>query len=662
MKLDIEEIKKLPITTNRIEVLVDKERFFSKFSIVSYYSQDRNKKNLAYEQLSETPFISVTGLRARWDNTLMYPTTRFFVLSEKSRTEDVLSSLRTFDDIVFKMDSLDEYADALQMRVLSSLAINSLGRKKQGKMMYSNGSLLICDDQNFYVPKSRKELVCLKIEVNEYLNITAKTTSFSNPINIEQLQKYGDCVFQVGKDIHGQWFSGQAVKPVVIKRIPKRELDLRMLFVQKKKFDNNHNIVPYWPINPEKYTHGRLFAICQVVESANYAFDGILHISFADSPIEHFDTYLSGKDMLCYLNDYFKGRSIYIEDPFRSSVSAALVKQIGNKIQEILGSSITLSSSLKEDDLIIKLCEPKDANMIETHYAKSMKRLLYANNPIQHLIYDTEAEEELSTTKVRRILMELLVKDCLIKREFPDFLIQNISGWTFYRYKINKGFVLGAMLKAGKFGKIDISDFGFNQLPIPFETFAFEKLRFQAPFKIKGFKDYMALEKNGNVFLIIDTDEIPILDVSLIDEAYGKIVNEDVTLSLFKRKAEAHKYLRGYMGFHLWKTDGLDGEHHGSYTYISGFNSENLKFFPSSKMDKMPHARRIFVLHAENPNEIESLVMEICGMLKFGFGRWNEIMTYPFPFKFLQEYLDDTSETAFSKHWSEINYRGDLYK
>ena len=46
--------------------------------------------------------------------------------------------------------------------------------------------------------------------------------------------------------------------------------------------------------------------------------------------------------------------------------------------------------------------------------------------------------------------------------------------------------------------------------------------------------------------------------------------------------------------------------------------------------------------------------MEIVEMLKFGFGRWNELMTYPFPFKFLQVYLDNANEIAFSKHWCEI--------
>jgi hypothetical protein len=52
--------------------------------------------------------------------------------------------------------------------------------------------------------------------------------------------------------------------------------------------------------------------------------------------------------------------------------------------------------------------------------------------------------------------------------------------------------------------------------------------------------------------------------------------------------------------------------------------------------------------------------MEIASMLKFGFGRWNELMTYLFPFKFLQEYLDDACETVFSKHWKDITYKGEL--
>ena len=41
----------------------------------------------------------------------------------------------------------------------------------------------------------------------------------------------------------------------------------------------------------------------------------------------------------------------------------------------------------------------------------------------------------------------------------------------------------------------------------------------------------------------------------------------------------------------------------------------------------------------------------------FDIGTRSEMMTYPFPFKFLQEYLDDANEIAFSKHWSEITIK-----
>ena len=125
-------------------------------------------------------------------------------------------------------------------------------------------------------------------------------------------------------------------------------------------------------------------------------------------------------------------------------------------------------------------------------------------------------------------------------------------------------------------------------------------------------------------------------------------------LSFFKRKTESHKYLRGYIGLHLWKAEGLNGEPDGAYAYISGTNSENMQIMKSTKMDRMPRARRIFILHKEYEANVEKDIYEIMDMLRFGFGRWNEMMTYPFPFKFLQEYLDDASEIAFSKHWSEI--------
>lgn len=91
--IDDNYIKSLPITTNRIEVSWDKDKFFAKYSIVSYYSTDPKRKNLAYEQLGDVPFISVTGIRDRW-GAQHFPSVQFFILTAKGKEQEVLNSLR----------------------------------------------------------------------------------------------------------------------------------------------------------------------------------------------------------------------------------------------------------------------------------------------------------------------------------------------------------------------------------------------------------------------------------------------------------------------------------------------------------------------------------------------------------------------------------------
>jgi len=662
MKLDQEYIKSIPLTTNKINVTLDKEKFFSKYSIVSYYGTDKEHRNLAYEHLAELPCLSVTGIRARWSE-IQKPTTHFFVLTAKGKESEILNSLRAYEHIRSKIDTLEEYDDSIQKRIVASLAINSLGKKRNDKMMYNDGSLLICDDKNFNVPKSRKELVCLQIEVNEYMILNAKTTSFSNPSSYNELRKRNNCVFRVGRDIGGCLWEGQSVKPIVIKDFKDGDYNLKELYVQKKRFSDNKNNVPYWPYNKENYTHGKLFVIWQVVQSVNKDFDGLLEIDFCDFDVLHYDECRTGGDMLSFLKDYLSGRTIHIEDPFDTAASQKLIDEFKNEAQALMDDKLIFPRKASGNDMVIKLCEPKEYAVSHTHYTKSLYRMAHCGNALQHItFYGNEKDDKISKASVRRILIELLVKDSLINRRMSKQLTELITDWIFYRYKINEGFVHGASLAVNTIGTMSIQEYGLSQncLGEEFEQFVHDNLKYNDFDKIRGGRDYMAMEKNGNVYLIVDTEEIPILDANLIDNGYDKVVNEGETISMFKRKKVAHNYLRGYIGFHLWKSDGIDGETNASFSYISGTNSENMQIMQNTKMDKMPRARRIFILNKEKPEKVDNDIMEIAAMLKFGIGRWNELMTYPFPFKFLQEYLDDACETVFSKHWSEITFRGDL--
>lgn len=660
--LDDNYIKSLPITTNRIEVSWDKDKFFEKYSIVSYYSTDPERKNLAYEQLGDVPFISVTGIKDRWENQ-HFPSVLFFILTVKGKEQEVLNSLRTYNDVKAWTNTLEKYEDKVQQRIIASLAINSLGKKKNSNMMYNDGSLLVCDDKNFGARKSRKELVCLKIEVNEYMILTARTTSFSNPYNEKDLLKHRTCTFQVAKDFDGDYWSGQAVKPIIIKSVKSGEYDLKKLFIQKKNFKDNKNLVPYWPYNVDDYSHGKLYVIWQIVESVNEVFKGTVEVNFRDSQVIHYDECKTKDGILNLIQEYLAGRSISFEDPFQTSGSKSVITNFKNEAQEIMSGHLVFSKRPTPNDIIIKLCEPKEENSEATLYSQSMVRMLNNGNALQHITYYGDKKLDLlDTSSVRRILIELIVKDSLAKRVMPKPLADMLDGWNAIRYKINQGNVHGASMKISNQGTIEIEQYGLSQdnQGEDFENFIFQNLKYSDYDKIRGARDYMALVKDGNVYFIVDTDEIPILDVNLIDEAYNQVANKDETVAMFKRKKVAHDYLRGYIGFHLWKTEGIDGEPNSSYSYISGTNSESMKITPKTKMDKMPRARRIFILHKENAELIEQHIFEICEMLKFGFGRWNELMTYPFPFKFLQEYLDDAAETAYSLHWKDITYKKDL--
>ena len=660
MKIDEQYIKSLPLTTNKINVTIDKNAFFSKYSIVSYYGTDKESRNLAYEQLADAPCISVTGIRARWRG-LRFPSTHFFILAVKGEETNILNSLRDYDYIRSQIDTLEEYDEVLQKRIIASLAINSLGKKKNNKMMYNDGSLLVCDDKNFNIPKSRQELVCLKIEINEYMNLIAKTTSFSNPSSYKELASHKNCVFRVSNDIGGYLWEGRSVKPIVVKDFKDGNYNLKELYILKKRFSDNKNNVPYWPYNKENYTHGKLFVLWQVVNSVNEDFKGLLEISFCDFQVLHYDECKTGDDMLSLLRQYFSGKTIYIDDPFGTVASKELILKLKSEVKSLMGDCLIFSKKHSSNDMVIKLCEPKELAADWTHYTQSLYRLAHSCNALQHITVQENKKSEITKASARRILIELLVKDSLINRIMPKQLTELMCGWVFYRYKINKDFVHGASLAVDTDGSMNIEEYGLSQnsLGEDFEQFVQEYLKFNDYDKIRGGRDYMALEKNGNVYLIIDTDEIPILDVKLIDEGYGQVINKGETVAMFKRKKNVHEYLRGYIGFHLWKSDGLDGGQDASYSYIAGINSD-LKITQYNKMDKMPRARRIFVLNEDNPEAVSSDINEITTMLKFGFGRWNELMTYPFPFKFLQEYLDDACETVFSKHWKDITYRGDL--
>ena len=657
-----EDILKLPVTTNRLVVAWNKEAFFAKYAIVSYKmdTRDYERKNLSYEQLSETPSLSVVGIFAKYEQFGSRNTyTRFFVLVKKGDEKKVLESLRMQKDVACKMDELQGYDEFLQQRIIVSLAINALGKKGKGGMMYNNGMLLVCDDQNFGASKSRKELVCLKLEVNKFMNLAAKTTSFSHPRDFKQLKAHWNCVFKTGQEMDGELWLGEYLKPVVLRKLNEGDYNLDQLYIKKKRFSSTHNSVPYWPWNKDRYNHSRLFVICQVVENVNKLFEGMLSVDFSDHQVlDYFESHPK-KDVEKLLKEYFQGKTILVEDPFGTDDSKKQVDQFKASVIKAIGDVVNVVKRGGKVDMLLKLCEPIGD---ETHYLQSLKRMFESGIAFQHMIHHGGGkEDDVPTAKAKRILMELLVKDSIVKSCMPSEMAAIAEEWKFWLFKQKKDVVYGASLKLCEGEAMALDPYGFDDgMGEDYDTFVDSRMGLPVLLKMKGNHDYHVMEKDGNAYLIIDTEEIPILDARQIDDTYGKIIegtdSECDSFYMFKRKGAGtnHQFLRGLMGFHLWKEEGLDGEKSESYSYISGYNSDNFKTGASFKIDKVPRVRRIFILRKEHPERVWGDIQEMKNMLAVGFGQWDELMTYPFPFKFLQEYLDNKSEVAFSKHWSEL--------
>ena len=457
----------------------------------------------------------------------------------------------------------------------------------------------------------------------------------------------------------GELWLGEYLKPVILKKLNEGDYRLDQVYIKKKRFSSSHNTVPYWPWNKDTYNHSRLFVICQVIENVNKLFDGMLTVDFSDHQVlDYFESHPK-ENVEKLLKEYFQGKTILVEDPFGTDDSKKQVDQFKASVLATMGNVVSVVKRGGKVDMLLKLCEEIGD---ETHYSQSVKRMYESGIAFQHMIHHGGGkEDDVPEAKAKRILMELLVKDSIVKGCMPSEMAAIAGNWKFWLFKQKKEIVYGASLKLCEGKAMAFEPYGFDDgLGEDYDTFVASIMGLSALLKMKGNHDYHVMEKEGNAYLIIDTEEIPILDAKQIDDTYGKIIEgtdpECDSFNMFKRKGSGtnHKFLRGLMGFHLWKEEGLDGEGSESYSYISGYNSDNFKTGATFKIGKVPRVRRIIILKKEHPERVWDDIQELKNMLAVGFGQWNELMTYPFPFKFLQEYLDNQSETTFSKHWSEM--------
>lgn len=635
-----------PLITNKLVVNVDKKALFAKYSIISYRG-NKNGKNLSYERLSKVEVISIAGLKFK--NTIGEMETRFFVLTDKEASDRVLESLDNYSFISKKYDNLEDYNQTTVNRIVVSLALNSLGMEQNNGLVYNDSSLIVCDPFNFFVKGCRKgDMVCLGVEVNKYLNLCTKTITFKHPNNIKDLKTHLNCVFvESPNNIGGNDWMGKKISRISLdeKLANKFSDHLDSLYIRHSS-SKHHNLVFHLPTKKEQYNHGKLFITWEIYNMINEKFKGIIEVTFKEYEIETLDEKDTAKQVESLLLEYFNNKHFCFIDPFKTNSSKEIIKNWKEQIEEVLLGEVLIK---KKDEAYfqIKLCQDIDDG--EIGYSHGNDRNMEFDKVIQHLSVGTKV----SKASARRILMELLIKDSNRKETLPSLFSTSMEGWTFYRFKQWEKCVYGCKMSLSE-NKISFQDYGFSKRNEMYNVFLLSELRLLDYKLLLGSKDYMALKRGNNVYLIIDTDEIPMFNSQLIDEVYGKMSKGEETIkpTQFKNKGIRSVYINGFIGLTTFRATGLNGTFDGSVSYLAG-HEKNIN--SNIEYDKMPRVKTIFCLSIADNTRVSADIQTIIEMLKFGFGRYHCSMAYPIPFKFILEHLDSLCESTFSCHWNQLH-------
>lgn len=98
-----------------------------------------------------------------------------------------------------------------------------------------------------------------------------------------------------------------------------------------------------------------------------------------------------------------------------------------------MGNVVSVVKRGGKVDMLLKLCEEIGD---ETHYSQSVKRMYESGIAFQHMIHHGGGKEDnVPEAKAKRILMELLVKDSIVKGCMPSEMAAIAGNWKFWLFK-----------------------------------------------------------------------------------------------------------------------------------------------------------------------------------------------------------------------------------
>lgn len=89
-------------------------------------------------------------------------------------------------------------------------------------------------------------------------------------------------------------------------------------------------------------------------------------------------------------------------------------------------------------------------------HAQSLNKFNYNGFALEHVVFSgNEKDDIISEAEARRILLELMIKDCLVKYRVPVSMTELARDWKLFCYRLSDGGVLGASMTITNDGEME---------------------------------------------------------------------------------------------------------------------------------------------------------------------------------------------------------------
>lgn len=596
-----------PIKTNQLQYEIDYKGLDQKFDIFMVSTSDKYFKKGV--DILDVPLLenNVLALKFSFGRT-------FWVLMKKGTNNIALlkSVLKNADGAekvtISQQKSAEVYKDTLLQ-----LFLNSLGTSESKYLRFNNltGHLYCFHPKWTKYSKRGTEATVMKIptleiSISRQCELVMSVHTFSN-ILLRNRMTFGSKKFEE----YPQYI-------MTGKNILRRKLESDDVpsFIMRQT-DNNRIEIPFLDIqNIEKFSESKMGILNNILNEFNKKFNGFIKIRLQEKEdyiALDYDSSIA-KENIRRISKSLSKKSLKIIDCIDNEYSKVFCDEIVELIKNKYGVDVCRGRNISSKHYNIRVIHNKEYYGGEN----DPHDLLFTDRIVQHITL--EDFYDCRESAVKTIINELLIKEDISNRKISLFDWKSLdyqSNWTFgVKVDINKisRYIFMTVHSDGTF------EFSEQELNL-FEMNEYSKL--VEIFDTKS-------ENNGKVFGIIknDNEEINVIyntdlfTIPEIDKLYNELSNGNTYL---RNKGKRTQLLSACLDIKYFIQD-------NKYFYFVGTIGNGMKatINASCKMKKI-----------ESYGDSSIFFEKLLPLMNVTFVRNGQLTMYPFPFKYLREYIEE---------------------